>query len=279
MNVLAQFDDAVFIQNQQVKTTSLKVAELFDKRHDHVLRKIENILTMKSIDPNFGGNEFIERNFALNEYKDSIGRTLPMYEMTKDGFIFLVMGFTGEEAAQTKIAYINTFNQMAIMVHNQQFVPQGIGFGTKVQLITGSPDFTVNRVIHDAEGYIREVEVVCWNRNKLHKEILNISSVKPVFNVQNHALEEFWNELSRFGIEKLNHSNNKGLIALNLKKVMQAIDSLHDKHELIDLLTNSRSPYPEFLKYGQVWSHLDTKNVKCWVFKLNDQSLLLGQGE
>ena len=111
MNILAQFDDAVFIQNQQVKTTSLKVAELFDKRHDHVLRKIENILTMKSIDPNFGGNEFIERNFALNEYKDSIGRTLPMYEMTKDGFIFLVMGFTGEEAAQTKIAYINTFTK------------------------------------------------------------------------------------------------------------------------------------------------------------------------
>ena len=270
MNILAQFDDAVFIQNQQVKTTSLKVAELFGKQHKNILRDIDSL----DCSP-----EFTELNFELSEYLDSTGRKLPMYEMTKDGFIFLVMGFTGEAAAKIKEAYINTFNQMAIMLHNQQFVPQGIGFGTKVQLITGSPDFTVNRVIHDAEGYIREVEVVCWNRNKLHKEILNISSVKPVFNVQNHALEEFWNELSRFGIEKLNHSNNKGLIALNLKKVMQAIDSLHDKHELIDLLTNSRSPYPEFLKYGQVWSHLDTKNVKCWVFKLNDQSLLLGQGE
>ena len=274
MNVLAQFDDAVFIQNQQVKTTSLKVAELFDKRHDHVLRKIESL----ECSPEFTSTHFWGHVQTVG-IGNGASRESKYYEMTKDGFIFLVMGFTGEAAAKIKEAYINTFNQMAIMLHNQQFVPQGIGFGTKVQLITGSPDFTVNRVIHDAEGYIREVEVVCWNKNKLHKEILNISSVKPVFNVQNHALEEFWNELSRFGIYKLNHSNNKGLIALNLKQVMQAIDSLHDKHELIDLLTNSRAPYPEFLKYGQVWSRLDTKNVKCWVFKLNDQSLLLGQGE
>ncbi|MGI9701007.1 Rha family transcriptional regulator [Pseudomonas aeruginosa] len=32
--------------------------------------------------------------------------------MTRDGFTFLCMGFTGEEAARWKEAYINAFNKM-----------------------------------------------------------------------------------------------------------------------------------------------------------------------
>jgi hypothetical protein len=35
----------------------------------------------------------IERNFALNEYKDSIGRKLPEYHLTKSQTVFLVSGF------------------------------------------------------------------------------------------------------------------------------------------------------------------------------------------
>jgi len=40
-------------------------------------------------------------------------RSSRFYEMTKDGFIFVVMGFTGTKAAATKEAYINAFNWMA----------------------------------------------------------------------------------------------------------------------------------------------------------------------
>lgn len=36
--------------------------------------------------------------------------------MTKDGFIFLVMGFTGQKAAAIKEAYINAFNMMALQL-------------------------------------------------------------------------------------------------------------------------------------------------------------------
>ncbi|MGK5615600.1 Rha family transcriptional regulator, partial [Proteus mirabilis] len=53
-----------------------------------------------------------QRNFSLSEYIDSTGRKLPLYEMTKDGFVFLVMGFTGKKAAQFKEAYIAAFNRM-----------------------------------------------------------------------------------------------------------------------------------------------------------------------
>ncbi len=55
---------------------------------------------------------FSHRNFAGTSYTDQQGKERPMYRLTKDGFIFLVMGFTGEKAAQIKEAYIAAFNQM-----------------------------------------------------------------------------------------------------------------------------------------------------------------------
>ncbi|MGS0948380.1 Rha family transcriptional regulator, partial [Escherichia coli] len=56
--------------------------------------------------------EFTEHNFVLSEYTDASGRKLPCYQITRDGFAFLAMGFTGKRAARFKEAYINAFNQM-----------------------------------------------------------------------------------------------------------------------------------------------------------------------
>ena len=88
-----ELQHAVFIQNDQIKTDSLKVAEVFGKPHKDVLQKI------KSLDCS---SDFTERNFSLSEYEDKSGRALPMYEMTKDGFVFLAMSFTGANSSQFK---------------------------------------------------------------------------------------------------------------------------------------------------------------------------------
>ena len=87
---------------------SRKVAEVFEREHKDVLESIRKITDLK------GGLSinFIERNFPLNEYKDSIGRKLPEYYLTRDGFVMLVMGFTGTKAMQFKEAYINKFGEM-----------------------------------------------------------------------------------------------------------------------------------------------------------------------
>lgn len=87
----------------QITTTSQQIAEHFGKSHKTVLRAIAKLECSK---------EFTERNFALSEYTDSTGRKLPMYRLTRDGFVFLAMGFTGKDAAQWKEAYIAAFNQM-----------------------------------------------------------------------------------------------------------------------------------------------------------------------
>ncbi|WP_440866622.1 Rha family transcriptional regulator [Symbiopectobacterium purcellii] len=93
----------VFINNGKALTTSKDVAEYFGKRHERVLDKIRNLDC---------SSKFTEHNFVPSEYTDSTGRKLPMYTMTKDGFVFLVMGFTGKKAAAFKEAYIAEFNRM-----------------------------------------------------------------------------------------------------------------------------------------------------------------------
>lgn len=86
-------------------TTSHDVARHFGKMHNEVLRRIANLLEQLPAD-------FTERNFALSEYTDTSGRTLPAYRITRDGFMLLAMGFTGKKALQFKLAYIDAFNTM-----------------------------------------------------------------------------------------------------------------------------------------------------------------------
>lgn len=91
-----------------VTATSLQVTEHFGKRHADVIRAIRNLGCSA---------EFTERNFALSEFVDGTGRSLPMFLITRDGFAILAMGFTGKEAMRWKEAYISTFNAMEAKLH------------------------------------------------------------------------------------------------------------------------------------------------------------------
>lgn len=107
MNAIAlNPEQFIFAQDSELKTTSLKIAEAFEKRHADVLRTISNIASQVS-------ESFNQRNFALVDYIDPKGEKRPAYELTKDGYVMVVMGFTGEKAMQIKEAYINAFNLMA----------------------------------------------------------------------------------------------------------------------------------------------------------------------
>jgi Rha family phage regulatory protein len=102
-NTLITMSDLVQAHNNKPVTTSLKVAEVFEKSHRHVLRDIESLEIPE---------DFNRTNFGLINYTDKQGRTQKAYQMTKDGFTLLAMGYTGEKAMKFKIAYINAFNKM-----------------------------------------------------------------------------------------------------------------------------------------------------------------------
>ncbi len=87
--------------------SSLQVAEEFGKRHDNVIADIRNLDCSE---------DFYKLNFQEIRRTVDLGqgrtRKDPMFLMTKDGFIFLVMGYRGSKAAAIKEAIITRFNQM-----------------------------------------------------------------------------------------------------------------------------------------------------------------------
>jgi len=99
-------NNLVTVINGQATTSSLKVAEVFGKQHKDVLKAISNLECSK---------DFSERNFALTSFEvnqpNGGSRTEKAYTITRDGFSFLAMGFTGKKAAQFKEAYIQAFNE------------------------------------------------------------------------------------------------------------------------------------------------------------------------
>ena len=95
-------NNLVIMHDQQAVTTSLKVAEVFDKQHKHVLDSIENLVAQNSAAKSF---------FSADSYENR-GKQYPMYYMNRDGFTLLAMGFTGSKAMEFKLKYIEAFNAM-----------------------------------------------------------------------------------------------------------------------------------------------------------------------
>ena len=97
-------------------TTSLIIAEEFGKRHDNVLRDIEEIKEqIRQSNSGVGNALRIEDvNFYVKklEYKDKKGESRPYYELNEDFWMLLVMGYTGEKAFRIKTTFIKTFQLM-----------------------------------------------------------------------------------------------------------------------------------------------------------------------
>lgn len=94
-------------------TTSLIVAEVFGKEHKNVLRDIENLSCSE---------DFNRLNFERITYYDVRNREQTAYEMTKDGFSFLVMGYTGSKAGEFKEKFINEFNQREALLKDDDYI-------------------------------------------------------------------------------------------------------------------------------------------------------------
>lgn len=99
--------DVISVNSDQLVTNSKKVAEVFGRQHKNVIQSIESL----SCSDNFASANFSAH--IVNMRAGAVKRDLKCYEMTKDGFMFLVMGFTGKKAAEIKEQYINAFNWMA----------------------------------------------------------------------------------------------------------------------------------------------------------------------
>lgn len=100
----------ITIKNNAAITNSSHVAEYFGKLHKNVLQDIDNLIAME---PSIG------LNFQLDEIEAKVGfgtRKVRAFNMTRDGFTLLAMGFTGKKALGFKLQYIQQFNVMEEML-------------------------------------------------------------------------------------------------------------------------------------------------------------------
>lgn len=132
MKELIPMDDyGVFADTSDTaRANSLIVAQMFERRHDNVLRDI------KTLDCS---NEFRRLNFEESSYINEQGKKQPCVNMTRDGFTFLVMGYRGKKAARFKEAYIRRFNEMESFIR------------TLVATRQDFPELTENiKLLHDS---------------------------------------------------------------------------------------------------------------------------------
>lgn len=106
------FQNLVTVENGEPITSSRTVAAIFEKSHAHVLRDIRNImddLTALEGMSKIGHTPYYTETLVQNPQN---GEYYPVFNMTRDGFTLLAMGFTGSAALRWKIAYIEAFNEM-----------------------------------------------------------------------------------------------------------------------------------------------------------------------
>ena len=119
-------DNLVFRgQNDQVCTSSFKVAEFFEKNHPDVVRAIDRLRdklqsTDFQCDAKMSSEIIFEEHFEDIPQPNGGTKQGKFFIMNKDAFTLLAMGFTGKRVLEFKIAYINEFNRMEAELKSQQ---------------------------------------------------------------------------------------------------------------------------------------------------------------
>lgn len=107
-------NNLVIMHDQQAVTTSLILAEAFEKEHRNVIRTIETKIGELNFEQSL-------KMFSKGEYTNTQNKQQPMYYLNRDGFTFIAMGFTGRKADKFKLKYIDAFNKMEEQIRNQSF--------------------------------------------------------------------------------------------------------------------------------------------------------------
>ncbi|EKP3243387.1 Rha family transcriptional regulator [Escherichia coli] len=204
---------SVTIENGNAITTSIDIAEFFEKQHHHVVQKIESLECSE---------QFLTSNFSRVKF-EHWGNTYNAYQITKNGFVFLVMGFTGKKAAAFKEAYIAEFDRMEKQLWEQK------------QLALSSPAMNINfplswfsehhpyatmnyvdrKVISlDASVLFDMPSPTMRILNELHSKGYNVDAAVAEFNAFKHLTEEMRRKL--LDISRLSDQNARKGFSVSL---------------------------------------------------------------
>ncbi|HEG2905740.1 TPA: Rha family transcriptional regulator [Campylobacter coli] len=158
------------IKENKVFINSLDLAKVFNKNHRHILQTTKN-------QPQ---NDFTESNFILSTYKDKKGELRPCYNLTRDGFSLLVMGFTGEKAYKWKIEFIKAFNEMEKRLRNIEYEKhdklafrQSLGYKSQLKQQKEHYENKIKALKYDLENK----KELSFKRKLSEKELLELRKI------------------------------------------------------------------------------------------------------
>ncbi len=244
------------------KASSLDIAANFGKRHDNVLRDIRLLIDECPAD-------FTALNFEASEYQDATGRTIAKYDLTRDAFTLLAMGFTGKAALEWKLKYIEAFNAM------EKALLQG--YGSPLEITGGQKETLRNMPEATRRVLFKELANVARSRPEAMRDYLDMATVlylatSPKAPEEPGLVTVFWqtfDELEALGY-KLNYTIDPTMIAVNLPQFIAAAHGaglgLFDRLEMCTLLPLGTER--KLLAKNRAMRDPDTgKTVKCWLFQ------------
>lgn len=202
--VINGVDVELEVVDNAVYTTSLSVAEVFNKNHKNIIRKINE----------FPKDNFTKLNFEPSKYIDSTGRILPCYKITRDAFSFLVMGFTGEKAYKWKIEFIKAFNEMEKRLKSRSFNDLSLIDELKSSNLIKDEYKRQTQSLKDELLEIQR-ELLSFYRNKESKKQDEI--LENLLNPKHHGKTTKLSDDEKIQIEKLFH---QGLGSTKIAKIL-----------------------------------------------------------
>ena len=166
----------VEIDNNSIITSSITVAEHFEKEHRHILDNIRQILAAENSAARF----FTETTF------ENRGKEYPMYLMNRDGFSLLAMGFTGAKALEWKIKYIEAFNDMEKILTKQLLAQPK----EKIKELRRKLEWNRNARSNADERYNEA-------QNELSQQLNKYNNLVDMYNHNMDMLDSFKQEVNR----------------------------------------------------------------------------------
>lgn len=231
----------VIIKNRSAVVNSRDVAKVFHKRHKNILQNIDrlkkdwsNLTGLKSepsktLNPKLSPADLETLNnvsklkfddcFIPSSYITKDGRTVRSFDMNRDGFTLLTMGFNGRDALAFKLAYINRFNSM-------------------------EQELTKRSTLYDLEKYLRKQLTDTIQRyytgDNLRREIMQLTNLLYIVTTGHNAVKlkrdrGFDKDVSAFA-EALTSTERETYISAENRLIGLYTSGVDDYHELKEIL-------------------------------------------
>lgn len=199
----------VVIHDQHAVTTSLQVAEVFGKEHRGVLRDIDNLL--EGLAQN-GADLFFESTYEHPQNKQNYR----MFFMNRDGFTLLAMGFTGKEAIQFKLKYIDAFNKMEKVIHQPRVLTEKeqLKASMKLSLDTSEEVEVLKIEVNDLKEKVEnQITIDHGEQRRLQKAVaIKVYELESIAELRPKLFREIYREIKdRFGVASYKDVKRKDL--------------------------------------------------------------------